>query len=286
MTTIDIEHLRTWVGRSETRTEVIAPIPATLLAATLDRPEVPTGEGDPLPPLFQWLYFLPVCPQSQIDSDGHPVRGGLLPPVPLPRRMWAASTIDFRHALAIGDTVRRRTEVSAVNLKQGRSGPLVFVTLRTIHTDSQGREAIEESQELVYRHQPAPEDLPVTPKAAPCDESWSRTVIPDPVLLFRYSALTFNSHRIHYDVDYARKTEQYPALVVHGPLSITLLLDQLQRELPERRVTHLAFRALSPLFEGTAFDLCGRPAPDGKTVRLWTRDSHGALCTDAIARIE
>jgi 3-methylfumaryl-CoA hydratase len=262
VTTIDIEHLRTWVGRHETRSEVIAPAPATLLAATLDRPDVSTGAGDPLPPLFQWLYFLPVCPQSQIDTDGHPVRGGLLPPVPLPRRMWAASTIDFRYALAIGDTVMRRTEVSAVNLKDGRSGPLVFVTLRTSHTDSQGREAIAESQELVYRHQPAPEDLPAPPKA------------------------TFNSHRIHYDVDYARKTEQYPALVVHGPLSITLLLDQLQRELPERRVTHLAFRAVNPLFEGMAFDLCGRPAPDGKTVRLWTRDAQGALCTDAIARVE
>jgi 3-methylfumaryl-CoA hydratase len=286
VTTIDIEHLRTWVGRSETRTEVIAPTPATLLAATLDRPHVPTAEGDPLPPLFQWLYFLPVCPQSQIDTDGHPARGGLLPPVPLQRRMWAASTIDFRVPLAIGDTVIRRTGVSAVNLKQGRSGPLVFVTLRTIHTDSQGREAIEESQELVYRGQPLPEDLPVPPKRAPCDESWARTVIPDPVLLFRYSALTFNSHRIHYDADYARKTEQYPALVVHGPLSITLLLDQLQRELPERRVTHLAFRAVNPLFEGMAFDLCGRPAPDGKTVRLWTRDAQGALCTDAIARVE
>ncbi|MGF6999339.1 FAS1-like dehydratase domain-containing protein [Paraburkholderia sp. GAS32] len=286
MTSVDIEYLRTWVGRTETRAEWLAPTPATLLAATLDHPEIPTGVGNPLPALFQWLYFLPAFRQSQIDADGHPVRGGLLPPVPLPRRMWAASTIDFKRALTIGDTVTRRTELSAVNLKQGRSGPLVFVTLRAIFIDGQGREAIDESQELVYRHQPAPGDPPLPSRVAPCDESWSRTVVPDPTLLFRYSALTFNSHRIHYDVDYARNTERYPALVVHGPLSITLLLDLLQRELPGRKVTHLSFRALSPLFEGTAVDLCGRPELDGKTVRLWTRDAHGALCTEAIARIE
>lgn len=286
MSSPDIEHLRSWIGRSETRTELLAPAPATLLAATLDCPELPTAVGNPLPPLFHWLYFLPGCPQSQIGIDGHPVRGGFLPAVPLPRRMWAASTIDFSRPLVIGDTVSRRVEIVDVNLKQGRTGPLVFVKLRMVLTDSEGRIAIEETQELVYRDHSTPSEPSPPLTSAPTDELWARTRVAGPVLLFRYSALTFNSHRIHYDLEYARRTEGYPALVVHGPLTVTLLLDHLQRNLPDRRVAHLAFRALYPLFEGAPFELCGRLEADGKTVRLWTRDQHGALCTDAIARIE
>lgn len=286
MNSLDLEHLRSWIGRRETRTEPITSAPATLLAATLDRPDILTGPGDALPPLYQWLYFLPVCPQSQIGSDGHPARGDLLPPVPLPRRMWAASTIAFKHPLAIGDIVTRWTEVVGVSLKQGRSGPLVFVTLRTVHSDSEGRDAIEETQELVYRDHPSQTDPSPTPAIAPRDEHWSRTLVADPVLLFRYSALTFNAHRIHYDVEYARESERYPALVVHGPLTVTLLLDHLQRNLPGKRVIHLAFRAVRPLFQGRPFDLCGQLAADGKTVQLWTRDDHGALCTDAVAYVE
>ena len=286
MNSLDLEHLRSWIGRRETRTEPITSAPATLLAATLERSDIRTGPGDALPPLYQWLYFLPVCPQSQIGSDGHPARGDLLPPVPLPRRMWAASTIVFKHPLAIGDIVTRWTEVVGVSLKQGRSGPLVFVTLRTVHSDSQGRDAIEETQELVYRGHFSHADPSPTPAIAPRDEHWSRTLVADPVLLFRYSALTFNAHRIHYDVEYARESEGYPALVVHGPLSVTLLLDHLQRNLPDKRVIHLAFRAVRPLFQGRPFDLCGQLAADGKTVQLWTRDDHGALCTDAVAQVE
>lgn len=286
MSQLDIEHLRTWIGRSETLTELLAPAPATLLAATLDHPELATTTGDPLPPLFQWLYFMPVCPQSQIGADGHPARGGFLPPVPLPRRMWAASAIDFRRPLLIGSTASRHVEIIDLSLKQGRSGMLVFVKLRIVIKDGEGRIAIEETQDLVYRNHPAPDEPVPAPTTAPTDEHWARTVVADPVLLFRYSALTFNSHRIHYDLEYARRTEGYPALVVQGPLTVSLLLDHLQRNLPGRHLAQLTFRAVRPLFEGVAFELCGRLEEDGKTVSLWTRDRDGALCTHAIATIE
>jgi 3-methylfumaryl-CoA hydratase len=286
MSLIEIDYLRQWIGRNESRRETLSATAATLLTAALDGESLDVGNGAALPPLFHWLYFPPVCRQSDLGDDGHPVSGGLLPPMPRRRRMWAASRIDFLHPLLVGDTVIRTTQITDVSLKEGRSGALIFVKLHHSIADSTGRAAIIETQDLVYRGDPKPDERALPGIPSPPTAAWVREVRPDPVLLFRYSALTFNSHRIHYDRPYATDVEGYPALLVHAPLVATLLCDHLRRSLPGVRVKRFEFRAVKPLFDDTPFHLCAQPRDDGRTVDLWSRDSQGALCTDARAGIE
>jgi 3-methylfumaryl-CoA hydratase len=258
---VDIEELRRWVGHTETRSDVITLAPIAALSATLDRDDPAPKAGDALPPLWHWLYFLPVYRQSEIGPDGHPLRGGFLPPVPLPRRMWAGSRLSFTRPLRLGESITRRSVVTDVNLKQGRSGPLVFVVARHTVSNAQG-EAIGEEHDIVYREPPASRadagDTAPQRKAAPADHVWMREIRPDDVLLFRYSALTFNGHRIHYDRRYVTEVEGYPGLVVHGPLIATLLMDLLRRNLPTVTVASFGFRAVQPLFDLTPFYVCGR----------------------------
>ena len=287
---IDVDALQQWVGRSETHTDLITAAPLARLAATLDRDAAPSV----VPALWHWLYFLGAAPMAQLGVDGHPVRGGFLPPVPLPRRMWAASRIEFSQAMRVGDTVTRRSQITDVQLKEGRSGALVFVKLLHELLTPAGDVALGEAQEIVYRDDPRPTPAgpsgaapapPASVTAAPPDAEWRRELTADPVLLFRYSALTFNGHRIHYDRPYATGVEGYPGLVVHGPLIATLLVDHLHRHLPAAHLRRFEFRALRPLFDGAPFELCGRCAPDGASVQLWARDAGGALCMDALATL-
>jgi 3-methylfumaryl-CoA hydratase len=280
--TLNINYLREWVGRSESRQDQITLTPIAALSATLDRDDPYPRAGDPLPPLWHWLYFLPIHRQSEIGSDGHPKRGGFLPPVPLPRRMWAGSRLEFHHPLRVGETISRTSRIADVSLKEGRAGPLVFVLVRHEISNPQGL-AWTEEHDIVYRENPKPGDPAPTPQAAPGDDTWERTLHPDDVLLFRYSALTFNGHRIHYDRRYVTEVEGYPGLVVHGPLIATLLLDLLRRSLPDATVARFAFRAMSPLFDIAPFSVCGQP--DGKTVQLWAKDTEGALAMDATATL-
>ena len=228
---LDMAALRSWIGRSETQVDVAAAVPPRALAATLDRDDPPSQPGAALPPCWHWLYFLPLARQSQIGADGHPQRGGFLPPVPLPRRMWAGSRIGLHAPLRLGQALSRTSRIGDVRLKQGKTGPLVFVSVHhEIHAD--GVLAVDEQQDIVYREAPPPGEAPPAGLPAPADAQWMRRIEPDAVLLFRYSALTFNGHRIHYDRRYATGVEGYPGLVVHGPLIATLLLDLLRRELP------------------------------------------------------
>jgi 3-methylfumaryl-CoA hydratase len=281
MSGLDIDALRQWVGRRETRTDLITAAPLVALAATLDRDDAATA----VPPLYHWLYFLPVVPMGQVGPDGHPTRGGFLPPVPLRRRMWAASRLVFHGPLQVGDKVARSSEITDVQLKEGKSGALVFVKLKHAVMSATGVAAVTEEQDIVYRDDPRPGASEAPAKPAPQDAAWRREVRPDPVLLFRYSALTFNGHRIHYDRSYANDVEGYPGLVVHGPLIATLLVDQLHRHLPGATLATFEFRAVRPLFDVAAFELCGQPAHDGRSVRLWARDAGGALCMDASATL-
>lgn len=278
-------NLEPWIGRSETSADVITAAPYAALAATLDRPAARPAEGTPLPPLWHWLYFLPLYRQSEVGPDGHARRGDFLPPVPLPRRMWAGSEFDFRQPLRVGDSVTRLSTIAAISQKTGRSGPLVFVKVRhEIRRGDEAAIALAEMHDIVYRDAPRAGDAAPPPAAAPA-AAWERRIVPDDVLLFRYSALTFNSHRIHYDRRYATATEGYPGLVVHGPLLATLLLDLLRERRPERTVIRFVFRALSPLFDIDPFFVCGEPANDGKTVRLWAKDHRGGLAMDATATL-
>jgi 3-methylfumaryl-CoA hydratase len=277
---LDLEHLQQWVGKTETRSDLVTAAPIAALAATLDIEMDYPNAGDALPPLWHWLYFLPYPRQSELGPDGHARRGGFLPPVELPRRMWAGGRVEFHRPLRVGETITRTSRIVDVKLKEGRSGPLVFVLVR-----HEIGNALTEEHDIVYRDHPRPADSPPPPQAAPAHAPWERVIHPDDVLLFRYSALTFNGHRIHYDRRYATQAEAYPGLVVHGPLIATLLVDMVRRNLPAAVVTRFEFRALSPIFDTGGFSVCGKPENDGKIIRLWAKDQAGALAMTATASV-
>lgn len=281
---MDIAHLKSWVGRSETFVERIAPFPSNALAATLDRNDPEYVVGSPLPPLWHWLYFLQFFKLSDAGYDGHAALGGFLPPVPLPRRMWAGSRLNFHAPLPIGSELKKVSTVKSVESKSGRSGSLVFVTVghRIFDGETLG---VDEEHDIVYREEPDPNAPPTEPLQAPETSTFSRQIDPDPVLLFRYSALTFNGHRIHYDQPFCVNSEGYEGLVVHGPLIATLLLDLLRREHPKATVKSFTFRAISTIFDTKAFSVHGSPEEDGKTFHLWARRQDRALAMDAKAVI-
>lgn len=280
---IDIDHLRQWVGRSETREQYLDPFQARALAGLLDRADLPS-EGDALPLPWHWLYFLDTPSRAGTGVDGHPQRGGFLPPVPLPRRMWAAGEITLHQPLRLGSVARKTSTVRSVDLKQGKAGALVFVTVAH-ELEQDGRPCLSELQHIVYREAPSAPTLLPTGEQAPSDHDWTRTVIPDPVMLFRFSALTYNGHRIHYDRDYATREEFYPALVVHGPLLATLLLDLLAREGNAKLPTqYFRFRAQRPAFDTEHLRLYGRATAEGAA--LWTADPAGMVGMTALARFQ
>jgi len=281
VTAVAIEELQRWMGRTQSRSDVITAAPVGALSATLDYEYSRALPGATLPACWHWLYFQDAIAASGLAEDGHPQRGGFLPPVPLPRRMWAGSRLRFASPLRVGDEVRKVSTVASVGHKQGRSGELVFVTVQ--HQIFSGSTlAIEEEQDLVYRGH-SKGDVPPTPKPALARMQWSREVCPDSVLLFRYSALTFNSHRIHYDRDYAIGVEGYSSLVVQGPLTATLLLDLLYRELPEVEIAGFEFRAIKAVLEGKP--LCLQGCRNGCDVSLWALDDSGELAMEARVRL-
>jgi 3-methylfumaryl-CoA hydratase len=271
--------LRDWIGRSERNDDVITTAPLRALSALLDRDDPKPRSGDAAPPLAHWLYFLPVYGQSEAGPDGHAARGGFLPPVPLPRRMWAGSRLDFVKPLRVGAEVTRISRIKDITLKEGRSGTLAFVTVRHEVSDASGL-VLTDEHDIVYRGDKA---LAGAPTPAPAGETWAREIHPDPLLLFRYSAVTFNGYRIHYDHPYATRVEGYPGLVVHGPLIATLLVDLLRRNMPEATLRSYTFRALRPLYDTANFSTCGLPDEARRSARLWTRDAEGAVTMDATA---
>ena len=273
-----------WIGRSELRLDRLAAGPLDRLSATLDRGDAPYRPGDAAPPLAHWLCFLPDDAQSALGPDGHAARGGFLPPIhDLPRRMWAGSRIAFPGEIRVGMDLARRSTIASVQRKQGAAGPLAFVTVRHEIGEPDGPPLIVDEHDIVYRGLAGP----AAKAAAATSEAgdWRRDLVPDAALLFRYSALTFNSHRIHYDRDYVTKAEGYPGLVVHGPLITTLLVDLVRRNLPGARIESFAFRALSPLFDGRGMSVNGiAPAADG-VVKLWAANDEGGVAMKAEAKI-
>ncbi len=280
---VDLAELRKWIGKTETTSQEIGPWPIAALSATLDIDAPPAHAGAAVPPLWHWLYFLPTYKHSELGPEGSATRGDFLPPVPLPRRMWAGSRFEFRRPLRVGENFTRTSRILDVQEKAGRTGPLVFVVVRHEIGDRVGI-VVTEEQDIVYRGGPEPGERVPAPQPAPADSAWERIVRPDDVLLFRYSALTFNAHRIHYDWRYATETEGYPGLVVHGPLIATLLLDLLRRNMPSANVASFAFRAVSPLFDTASFTVCGKPDA-GKSVRLWAKNAAGGLAMTATAAL-
>ncbi len=281
-----MDNLTAWIGRSETRSDLIGATPALALNATLDHPDTAFAPGTPLLPLWHWLYFLPLHRQSEIGADGHAKRGGFLPPVPLPRRMWAGSQFEFRAPVRVGDVVERTSTIADVSSKEGRTGKLVFVKVRhEVRCNGAADPAIIEFHDIVYREARRPDDVEPPPQRAAIGAAWQREIVPDDVLLFRYSALTFNGHRIHYDRKYVTEVEGYPGLIVHGPLIATLLMDLVRRNAPEADVASFRFKAVRPTFDLQPFRVNGQLQDDGKTIRLWAQDHEGWLTMDATATL-
>jgi 3-methylfumaryl-CoA hydratase len=273
---MSLEKLRDWVGKTQSAEDTITAWPVRALTATFDEMDPAPHEGDPLPPLWHWLFFLEAVPQSRIGPDGHAERGDFLPPVPLPRRMWAGSRFIFDGTpLSIGDRATRRSEIKSIEPKTGSTGAMVFVTVRHAVSGARGHAFVEE-HDIVYREAPKPGEKPREPRPAPRDATWSKQLAPDPVLLFRYSALTFNGHRIHYDQPYVTGTEGYPGLIVHGPLLGMLQMELARRSNIGRVPASFEFRALSPIFAGAPLTVGARKEGDG-SVTTWIANDKGGL---------
>lgn len=278
----DLPDPRNWIGRTETAADTIDPTSVFRMSRTLDRDDPEPEEGDPLPPCWHWMFFAPAARPAEIGHDGHPAKGGFLPPIPYPRRMWAGSRIRFDRPLRVGDRATRHSEIADIAFKEGRTGKLGFVTVRHTYSGSDGP-AIFEEQDIVYREPPAggPNggNVAPPPQDPPGQAEIEREVVAGPVMLFRYSALTFNGHRIHYDRPYVTGVEGYPGLIVHGPLIATLLVDLVRRNLPGADVAQFRFRGLRPTFDTGPFMVRG--IREGDAFSLWSLDNGGAVAMTA-----
>jgi 3-methylfumaryl-CoA hydratase len=272
----DIGELQGWIGRTETAQDEITPRLVRELRATLDLDAL-EAEG-PVPLAVHWCLAPPAVKASMIGPDGHALRGGFLPPVPLPRRMWAGGEVKFRDRLHVGDKVERRSRIVDVAVKQGRSGVLCFVSVKHEYSTVRGL-AIEDRQDIVYREFNTVATSTANPRSLPTPE-WRRDMQANPVLLLRYSALTFNGHRIHYDRPYATNVEGYPGLIVQGPLQATLLIE-FAAAIKDQPPKQFLYRAVQPLFDFTPFELCARP--NNGVLHLWIQTVEGVQTMDAQA---
>ncbi len=271
---IDIARIRQWIGRRHTQTDMVTPQLVNGFRATLGQAGSDAMHGDVAPLALHWCLAPATVPMADIGPDGHPARGGFLPPVPLPRRMWAGGRLMFHDGLLVGDRVERVSTIRDVNMKEGRSGTLCFVLVQHEICTARGL-AVSEEHDIVYRGLEAPPagPLPLAHDLGVAD--LSRSIAPDSVLLFRYSALTFNGHRIHYDRPYAMDVEGYPGLIVHGPLQATLLMGLAQELRPERPLRSFSFRGTSPLFDLAPFAIKARRTQDAAV--LWVEGEAGVL---------
>jgi 3-methylfumaryl-CoA hydratase len=277
---VNLADLKRHIGSKEVTTDVVTAAQANLLRLTFGRPEPEFKDGDALPPGWHVIYFTPRFGPKDLRADGTPARSGLMPDMPLPRRMFAGQTFRFHRPLRIGQALRQENELTDISLKSGATGTLVFTTVVSRISGPDGL-AVEDERLIVYREEVKAGDRNQAPRRepAPDDVPWRRTITPDPILLFRFSALTFNSHKIHYDLDWATRTEGYPALVVHGPLTQTLLIDFARDHAGGRAFKSFTTQARAPLFDGKPFELRGRPSGTG--AELWAVTPEGTVAMSA-----
>lgn len=265
-----------WIGRVEAATDTISPRQASQMAATLDV-SVPCAAGDPLPALWHWMGWTPEAAMADLGPDGHPAKGGFLPPVPLERRMWAGGRLTFLAPLRIGEPLHRRSEILKVSEKTGTTGRMVFVTVKHEVTGAAGL-AISEEQDIVYIAMP---DRFTPPPPVPAPEAaWQQAVAMDTVRLFRFSALTFNAHRIHFDLPYATEVEKYPGLVVHGPMQAMFLMQAARARAGGAMPQSYRFRGVRPLFHFDSLTLQGQGQMAGSE-SLATVQGDGLVCMQA-----
>ena len=270
---LDLDHLRQWIGRTEEVTDVVTAHLVRGLRATLFMEIGAPKQGDAAPWTAHWCLAQPVYPMSQLGPDGHPTRGGFLPPVPLPRRMWAGGELEFFAPLRVGDEMTRSSRISDVTMKSGSTGALCFVSVEHEITTPRGT-AIRERQDIVYRDMSAPQAAAPTKAPSPPPVAKHReSHIADAVLLFRYSALTFNGHRIHYDRDYVTRVEGYPGLIFHGPMQAAFIVELAAKVHNGVAPKKFGYRGLQPLFEGSEFSVNANDTPAG--MELWIANSTG-----------
>ncbi|MGJ4956156.1 FAS1-like dehydratase domain-containing protein [Bradyrhizobium sp. HKCCYLRH2015] len=269
--TLDLDHLRQWIGRSAEATDLVTPQLTKGLRATLFLDIGEPTTGDIAPYTVHWCLGQPVFPHDQLGPDGHPTRGGFLPPVPLPRRMWAGGEVQFIDPLRVGDVATRVSTITDVTLKSGSTGQLCFVSVEHVVSTPRGV-AIRERQDIVYRDMGGAQAAPAKAPPPPPVAQHSETRVSDAVLLFRYSALTFNGHRIHYDRDYVTRVEGYPGLIFHGPLQAALLVEFAAR-LKGKPPARFTYRGVQPLFEGSEFSVNANDKDGG--LELWTANAEG-----------
>jgi 3-methylfumaryl-CoA hydratase len=267
----DLDHLRQWIGRSTQASDIVTAQLVKELRATLFLEIGEPKAGDAAPFTTHWCLAQPVFPASELGPDGHPARGGFLPPVPLPRRMWAGGELEFFDTLRLGDEVTRTSRIAEVTMKTGSTGPLCFVSVDHLVTTPRGT-AIRERQDIVYRDVSAASPAPAKPADPPPVAKHRESHMADTVLLFRYSALTFNGHRIHYDRDYVTKVEGYPGLIFHGPMQAALLVEFAVRLHGGNAPKKFAYRGVQPLFEGSEFSVNANQTDSG--MELWTANSE------------
>ncbi|WP_315803188.1 MaoC family dehydratase N-terminal domain-containing protein [Bradyrhizobium sp. SZCCHNS3002] len=267
---LDLDHLRQWIGRSAEATDLVTPQLTKGLRATLFLDIGEPTTGDIAPYTVHWCLGQPVFPHDQLGPDGHPTRGGFLPPVPLPRRMWAGGEVQFVDPLRVGDVATRVSTITDVTLKSGSTGQLCFVSVEHVVSTPRGV-AVRERQDIVYRDMGGAPAAPAKAPPPPVAQH-SETRVSDAVLLFRYSALTFNGHRIHYDRDYVTRVEGYPGLIFHGPLQAALLVEFAAR-LKGKPPARFTYRGVQPLFEGSEFSVNANDKDGG--LELWTANAEG-----------
>lgn len=285
-TALEASEHRSWVGREQQDEDFVEPSTVRAMAATLDISGEPIADGGVLPPLWHWALFHPTIATAELAVDGHPARGGFLPPVGLPGRMWAGGELTWStdNPLRVGEAASRHSRIGAIETKQGRTGNLVFVRVEHRVSNARGH-SLTEVQNIVYREMSGSTSAPVAPPATDRVAQIERTITPGELLLFRYSALTFNAHRIHFDHPYAVGVEGYPGLVVHGPLIATLLVDLVARHWPGRAMKRFEFKALRPSFAGAPIVFSACEGAQRGDIELWAQDVQGHLAMQARASI-
>ena len=268
-----------WIGKSENRSDSMAPEQLQRFEAMLNRDPHSITSNKELTPCAHWTYFTPMDMHSNIAVDGHARKGDFLPPVELPKRMWAGGKILFKKPLLTGIPAEKKSTITAIDEKEGSTGKLCFVTIRH-QISAKGSVAIDEVQQIVYREESEKGAHPIRTQPLDIDPDWKKTTKPDTVLLFRFSALTFNTHRIHYDQDYVRNVEGYPNLVVHGPLLLVLMLDAFKAKHDGKVIEDIEYKAVGPIYLDEQITICGKSV-DNHRVELRAIGSDGNMAMKA-----
>ncbi len=280
-----LESFKRYIGKSETATDVVTASTLLKFAATLGLENPPTEKGAPIPPGWYGGFFPASHRPSQMRLDGQASGGGIVPPIPLPRRRIGGTRVSFHEPLRVGDEITRVTEIADLQVDDGPGGAMVKVIERNSISNSRGLAVVEE-RDMIMLSEARAEAASATPPPVPAEATWRQVVEPNAPLLFRFSAIRFNSHRIHYDREYVTKVEKLPGLVVQSSLTSQLMMEMCRKELPARGLTSFAFQTVRQIYDTGNFTICGKPAADGHEATLWALDPDGKLAMIATAKFE